>query len=83
MEPRILAATATLNTADAQALGIIQDDVIEIAAGESTVRVRACLSDEIAAGVVALPRHMMNVAVPLTMTSGTVSRVSEALAAAD
>ena len=34
MEPRILAASAILNSADAQALGIIQDDVVEITAGE-------------------------------------------------
>ncbi len=83
MEPRILAAYATLNSADAQALGIIHGDVIEIQAGEATLRVRASISDEIAAGAVALPRHMTDAAVPLTITSGAVSRVSAAVAAAD
>lgn len=83
LEPRILAASATMNPADAQALGIIQNEVIEIKAGESTVRVRADISDGIAAGVVAFPRHMTDVAIPLSITSGNVSRVSQAVAAAD
>ena len=82
MEPRILAASAILNSADAQTLGIIQNDVIEISAGESTLRVRADISDEIAEGLVVLPRHMTDAAIPLTITSGTVSRISEAVAAA-
>ena len=83
MEPRILAAYATMNPDDAQTLGIIHNDVIEISAGESTLRARVCISDEMAAGAVALPRHMTDAAVPLTMTAGTVSRVSQAVAAAD
>ena len=83
MEPRILAASATLNSTDAGALGVIQNDVIEINVGESTLRARASISDEIAEGLVALPRHMTDAAVPLTISAGTVSRVSVAVAAAD
>ena len=83
MEPRVVEASATLNSADARALGIIHNDVIEISAGGSSVRVRACVSDEIAAGAVAVPRHMTDAAIPLTIASGAVSRVSEAVAAAD
>ncbi len=83
MEPRILAAYATMNPDDAQALGIIHNDVIEISAGASSLRARVCISDEMAAGAVALPRHMTDAAVPLMMTAGAVSRVSQAVAAAD
>ncbi len=83
MEPRILAAYATMNPDDAQALGIIHNDVIEISAGASSLRARVCISDEMAAGAVALPRHMTDAAVPLTITAGAVSRVSQAVAAAD
>ena len=83
MEPRILAPYAIIHPADAQRFGVVQDDVVAISAGDSAVRVRATISDEIAAGIVVLPRHMTEAAVPLTITSGTISRVAEAVASAD
>ena len=83
MEPRILAAYATMNPADAGALGIIDNDVIEVKAGDACLRVRACISDEIATGAVALPRHMTEAAAPLAICAGAISRVSQAVAAAD
>ncbi len=83
MEPRILAASATLNSADAGGLGIIHNDIVEIRTGEARLRARVIISDEIAEGLVALPRHMTDAAIPLTISAGTVSRVSVAVAAAD
>ena len=83
MEPRILTPYALINSADASAMGIIHGDVVEIFAGESTVRVQAKTSDEIAAGIVALPRHMTDAAVPLTVTSGSINRVAQAVASGD
>ncbi len=83
MEPRILAPYVLINPDDAQLLGIIQGDMVEIVAGESTVRAQATLSDEMSAGAVALPRHMTDAAVPLWLTAGTVRRVAVAVASAD
>ena len=83
MERRILGADAIMHPVDAQALGIIQDDVIDIRFGDAEVRVRATVSDDIAVGVVALPRHMTDLAVPMVLCSGTVSRVAAKVAAAD
>ncbi len=83
MEPRILTPYALINSADASAMGVIQGDLVEISAGESTLRVQAKTSDEIAVGVVALPRHMTDAAVPLSLTSGSINRVAQAVATGD
>ena len=83
LEPRILAPYAIVHPADAQALGVVQGDAIDISAGGSVVRARVTISDEIAAGAVALPRHMTDAAAPLSICSGTISRVAEAVASAD
>ncbi len=77
MEPRILAPYALIHPDDAAAQGIIQGDAVEIRAGNSNVRVRASVSDEIVAGVIALPRHFVDEAVPLMPSAGTISRVTE------
>ena len=82
LEPRILTPFAIVNSDDAAALGISDGDIVEIRAGEAKVRVQAALSDEIAAGAVALPRHLTEEAIPLTITAGSVSKVAEAVAAA-
>ena len=83
LEPRILTPFAIVNADDAAAMEIGQGDIVEIRAGEAVVRVRAALSDEISAGVVALPRHLTTEAIPLTITSGSISKVAEAVALAD
>ena len=83
MEPRIVTPYAVINANDAAALGLVHGDVVEIKAGEASVRVRASISDEIAEGLVALPRHMTEAAIPLAPTSGSISRVAEAVAAGD
>ena len=83
MEARILATDAIIHPDDARALGIIPGDVIDIAAGESVIRARASVSDEMSTGAVALPRHMTEAAAPLSICSGTISRVSATVAAAD
>ena len=83
MEPRILRPHAVINAQDAAALGIAHDDFVEIRAGDARVRVRAALSGEIASGVLALPRHMTEAAIPLEPTSGSISRVAQAVAAGD
>ena len=82
LEPRILTPYAIVNSDDAAAMRISDGDIVEIRAGESKVRVQAALSDEIAAGAVALPRHLTEEAIPLTITAGSISKVAEAVAAA-
>ncbi len=80
LEPRILKPFAIVNSDDAAALGIDAGDIIEIRAGDASVRVQAALSDEISAGAVALPRHLTAEAIPLTITTGSISRIAEAVA---
>ena len=80
LEPRILKPFAIINADDAASRGIIEGDFIEIKTGESSVRVQASLSDDIAAGAVALPRHLTDEAIPLTITRGSVSKVGAAVA---
>jgi len=83
VEPRILAPFAVVNSDDATAKGIQQGDVIEVVADGVSVRVRANVSDEIAKGSVALPRHMTDTATPMTVTVGTINKVAEAVASGD
>ena len=83
IEPRIVAPFAIVNSQDAARMGIIPGDVVEVRAGECRLRVRASVSDEIAAGVVALPRHLTDAPVPLAVTKGSISRVAEAIAAGE
>ena len=83
LEPRILSPYVIINSSDAADAGIGQGDIVEVHAGESRVRVRADVSDDIAAGSVALPRHLTDEAVPLEMTVGTISKVAEAVASGD
>ena len=82
LEPRILTPFAIVNSDDAAALGISEGDIVEIRAGETSVRVQAALSDEIAGGSVALPRHLTEAAIPLAITAGSISKVAEAVALA-
>ena len=81
LKPRILRPSAIVNSADAAAMGISDGDIVEIVAGETSVRVRATVSDEIAARTVALPRHLTDEAIPLTVTAGRIRVVAEAIAA--
>ena len=83
LEPRILTPFAVINTEDAAAMGINEDDIVEINLGESSVRARAALSDDISAGAAALPRHLTEEAIPLTITTGSIRRVAEAVAVGD
>ncbi len=83
MEPRILVPYAVINAEDADSLGIMQGDAVEIRAGDSQVRVRASISDELAAGTVALPRHLTEEAIPLMITNGSIKGVAEAIASPD
>ena len=80
MEPRILSPVALIHPDDAAAQGIVDGDAVEIRAGASNLRLRASVTDEIAAGAVAVPRHCTDEAAPLMPTAGTISRVAEAVA---
>ena len=81
LEPRVLTPFVIIHPDDAAARGIHEDDVVEISAGESRVRARAALSDEMAAGAVALPRHLVDEAIPMTIASCGIVKVAEAVAA--
>jgi NADH-quinone oxidoreductase subunit G len=83
VEPRILAPYAVINSADAEAKGIRQGDVIQVAVAGVSVNVRANVSDEMSQGALALPRHLTDAATPMVITTGTVNKVSEAVASGD
>ncbi|MCY3834447.1 MAG: molybdopterin-dependent oxidoreductase, partial [Chloroflexi bacterium] len=83
IEPRILAPYAIVNAEDAASMGIVAGDVLEIRAGDSLARVQAMLSDDMASGALALPRHLTDEAIPMSIMAGTISRVGEAVAAGD
>ena len=80
MEPRILSPVALIHPDDAAEQGIVDGDAVEIRAGACNLRMRASVTDEIAAGAVAVPRHFTDEAAPLMPTAGTISRVAEAVA---
>ncbi len=82
LEPRILSPLIVINAEDAAVAGIISGDMIEVRAAGTSLRLRAHVSDEIARGIVTLPRHMTAEPVPLAVTAGSISRVAEALVAA-
>lgn len=83
VEPRVLAPFVVINTADAKKKGIQQGDVVEIRADNVTVRVRANVSDDVAKGSIALPRHLGDTATPIVVTTGTINKVAEAVASGD
>ncbi|MDE2854781.1 MAG: 2Fe-2S iron-sulfur cluster-binding protein [Chloroflexota bacterium] len=83
VEPRILAPFAIINAADGVAWEIAEGDIVEILAGEAQWQVRAALSDDIAPGAVALPRYLTDEAIPMTVTTGSIRKVAEAVALAD
>ena len=83
MDGRVLAPYALIHDEDAARLGIGEGDLVEIQAGAAAVRARATVSGDIAKGVLALPRHMSDEAIPMAPAPGIVSRVAEAVAAGD
>ncbi len=83
IEPRIVEPFAIVNSEDAANLGIIQGDLLEISAGESQVRLRADVSDDIAVGAVAVPRHLTDAPIPMCATVGAINKRAEAVASGD
>lgn len=83
IESRILDAHVIVHTADATARGIRQGDLVELCAGGARVRVRAMVTDEIDQGSVALPRHLTDEAIPMSVTRGTMSKIAAAVASGD
>ena len=83
VEPRVLAPYVVINGADAKKQKINQGDVVEVKADNVSVRVRANVSDDIEKGSVALPRHLTDRATPMVVTTGTISKVAEAVASGD
>jgi NADH-quinone oxidoreductase subunit G len=75
MHPRILMPYAELNAADAEQWNIASGDVIEVRAGDVSVRVKAYVNGGTPQGSVLLPRHLTDQPVPLTITTGEVKKV--------
>ncbi|MCU0474504.1 MAG: NADH-quinone oxidoreductase subunit NuoG [Anaerolineae bacterium] len=75
VQPRVMAPYAEINSADAKKLGIEQGAVVEIKAGGTTVRVKAHVNGGAPEGSIVLPRHLTAEAVPVAITTGTVSKV--------
>jgi NADH-quinone oxidoreductase subunit G len=76
VHPRVMLPYVELNEADAHKLGVQPGDVVEIAFGDETVRVRAGINGT-PAGVAVLPRQLADKATPFLPTSGTIKKVTE------
>ncbi len=77
MHPRVPLPYALLNTDDANRLGILHGDTVEVDFGEDRVRVRAVVSQEVSAGAIVLPRYLTTTPTPMTPTAGSVRKVTE------
>ena len=83
MEARILAANAIINASDAAERGIVDGDTLQISAGNSRLTLTAEVSDDIAPGALAVPRHLTDAPAPLHACAGTVRRAAQAVAVGD
>lgn len=75
VHPRVLQPYVELNSADAQKMGIVQGDVVEVSADETSVRVRAYVNGGAPEGSVVLPRHLADTATPMQLTVGKINKV--------
>lgn len=75
MSPRTDDPLVEINAADAARLGVADGDVVTVTADGVTVTVRAHVNGAAPQGAVLLPRHLSDNPVPLTIVSGTVSKV--------
>lgn len=75
VHPRVLMPYVEINAADAQTLGIVNGDVVQVAFGNGAVRVKAHVNGGAPQGAVVLPRHMTDQAVPMMITAGKLSKV--------
>ncbi|MGJ3238590.1 MAG: molybdopterin-dependent oxidoreductase [Anaerolineae bacterium] len=76
VQARVATPFALLNTADADTLGVVTGDSIEVGFGDQSVVVRAEVSDDVSAGAVYLPRQLTDVPTPLVPTTGTLVKTS-------
>lgn len=75
VHPRVMMPYVEINAADAESMGIISGDVVEVAFGSGAVRVKAHVNGGAPRGTVVLPRHLTDAAVPLAITAGKISKV--------
>ncbi len=78
VHPRVLVPYVVLNPADAKRLGIDHSDVVEVSVGTTAVRVRAVVDDATPEGTALLPRHLADVATPLSLQAGKLHKVAAA-----
>ena len=75
VHPRVLQPYVEINSADADKMGIAQGDVVEVSAGDVSVRVKAYVNGGAPQGSAVLPRHLTNTATPMELTVGKISKV--------
>ena len=83
LDARVPAPHLIINSEDAAERGIGGGDLIELQAGPVQLRLRADVSDAIAKGAVAVPRHLSDAPAPLEVTTGQIKKVAAAVAAGD
>jgi len=75
IHPRVADPFVEINSADAKGLGIHNGDQVSVQfENGQSVRVRAHVNGGAPKGTLVLPRHLSDVAVPLTVTVGDVSK---------
>ncbi len=75
MSQRVSAPYVEINAADARKWGIANGDTVTVTVADAKLRVRAHVNGSTSEGVVVLPRHLTDSAVPLSITVGEVSKV--------
>lgn len=80
VNPRVAQPFALLNTDDANKLGVVHGDMIEITVGANRVAVQAHVSDNVSGGAVVLPRNLSEVPTPMVPTVGQVAKLTDPVA---
>ena len=76
VQARVAAPYALISPDDAKTLGVDNGDSVEISFGDSSVVVRADVTNHVSSGAVVLPRQLTAETTPLVPTTGTVVKTS-------
>ncbi|HYO87727.1 MAG TPA: NADH-quinone oxidoreductase subunit NuoG [Candidatus Limnocylindrales bacterium] len=75
MQVRVPEAYVEINAADAENLAVHDGDFVQVTVGEETIRARAHVNGAAPKGTVLLPRHLSGEVTPMSLTTGTVTKI--------
>lgn len=77
VHPRVLPPFIELNAENAAKLGLGEGSCVDVTMGEVTARVLVHVNGSVMKGTAVLPRNMGDVATPMTITVGKISKVKD------